>query len=500
MGKKKLVLVSTTDTDQQYYLDIATGKGFEITEPAEIALEGKRGKTMYGADSPLYGTTYGDYQEFAERYRCECGQLMSRQFEGQVCPVCHTKVKSTPVDLEKTGWMSLGSKKIIAPYYFMFISKLFGKNEFPDIIKRVRAVDKDGNLKDVVPEDYDIKSAGPFYGIGVKGFYDRFDEVIDYYAAKKPAKAESIKALKFQKHKIFTSHIPIYSPMLRPNSTSADTFYYMPIEKIINTLFPLCESIKDCNEIDEDTISWRIQEKVNKMFEQNFELIDGKYGFIRHEILGGELNHTSRNVIVPDPELKIDEVGMSYPAFRELWKFRIIYYIQKFYNCDLSAAVEMWEKSITFNKGVYEIMKMIVKKEEPMIILDRNPTLNYYSVLRMRIKYITESANNYTLKVNLSILPGLNADFDGDILNIIALVDRAFKEMAKNYDPTERMVLDRDTGATNKLIAPTKDLMNNCYVFCCIDKSENDTPQTSTCPEFLDWCKRHNIEYAGTKI
>ena len=36
------------------------------------------------------------------------------------------------------------------------------------------------------------------------------------------------------------------------------------------------------------------------MFEYNFELLNGKEGFIRDKLLGGSLNFSSRNVIIPD--------------------------------------------------------------------------------------------------------------------------------------------------------------------------------------------------------
>jgi hypothetical protein len=68
--KKQKVRVERLNWDAEYYSDIINGRGFTITEPAEISLDGTKKKAMYGAQSPLYGTTYGDDQAFIERYRC----------------------------------------------------------------------------------------------------------------------------------------------------------------------------------------------------------------------------------------------------------------------------------------------------------------------------------------------------------------------------------------------------------------------------------------------
>ena len=45
-----------------------------------------------------------------------------------------------------------------------------------------------------------------------------------------------------------------------------------------------------------------------------------------------------------------------------------------------------------------------------MVLINRNPTLNYYSMLLMRIRNVKPDDSDYTLSVGLSILPGLNAD------------------------------------------------------------------------------------------
>ena len=98
-------------------------------------------------------------------------------------------------------------------------------------------------------------------------------------------------------------------------------------------------------------------------------------------------------------------------------------------------------------------------------------------MLLMRIRKIKPTSEDYCLSVPLSILPGLNADFDGDILNIIALLDKSLIYMFRKFDPISRMIIDRDTGLLNNYFMIRKDQMIDLYYFCTIGKTENDQPE-----------------------
>ena len=97
MGKKKrqkqFVRVRRMNWDAAFYHDLASGDAFIISEPADVSLDGQKQKSLYGPNSPLYGTSYEDEQAFIERWRCQCGEFKSRQFEGEICPKCGTPVE-----------------------------------------------------------------------------------------------------------------------------------------------------------------------------------------------------------------------------------------------------------------------------------------------------------------------------------------------------------------------------------------------------------------------
>ena len=69
----------------------------------------------------------------------------------------------------------------------------------------------------------------------------------------------------------------------------------------------------------------------------------------------------------------------------------------------LSKAYDIWKKSYVFDEKVYDIMEYILEKEDPKLLINRNPTLNYYSMLLMSIRQVKRDDSDFTLSVPLSI-------------------------------------------------------------------------------------------------
>lgn len=77
---------------------------------------------------------------------------------------------------------------------------------------------------------------------------------------------------------------------------------------------------------------------------------------------------------------------------------------------NLAKAYAIWKRASTFNEKVYGVMMFIIEHEDTKILINRNPTLNFYSMLLMKVRKVKPDGNDYALSVPLSILPGLNAD------------------------------------------------------------------------------------------
>jgi hypothetical protein len=248
---------------------------------------------MFGPNSPLFGTTYGDEQAFMERHRCKCGEFKGLKFKGEVCPFCKSKVEARDMDIKKTGWISTKDNHLINPYWYKIFERLIGKKPFAEIVERIERVDADGNRHDVVYEE-DHPPSSPYAGIGIDGFYDHYDEILTYFGNKKKDKRAHLEEAKMYKYKAFITKIPVYSTFLRPSSITADTFYFNGIDKEINTLVNLAMTLRDCEPIEKPFLQTRMQMRLQKMWELNFNQVSQKKGFIRNKIISGSLNYTSR--------------------------------------------------------------------------------------------------------------------------------------------------------------------------------------------------------------
>lgn len=471
MGNTNSVQILRRNWDCDCLYDIMTGNGFMITEPSTFQLDKKTVKSVYGARSPLYGTDFSDEQACIERYRCECGAIKGYQFKGETCPYCKTEVNSKDVNIEFTGWLSLGNHYIIAPYYYEKLASVIGKKVIAEIAIIKKQVDRDGHISRAESLDPNQAPQSPYSGIGIAEFKDRFEEIMEYFYNKKrksPDKASAIQRLIKEKASVFVSKIPVYSTFLRPQSQTSDSYYFNSIDKEIEPLFSLCDRIKSAEAIDEYFVLSRIQLRANKLWEKNLELIKGKNGFIRGQVLGGGLNYTARNVIIPNEHLEMDEIKLSYYTFRILFKEKILYYIMKIMGVPLYKALQIWHEGHVFSEKLWQIMMMIVEREKVSCVINRNPTLNYYSILLMRVKTISRDPDDYTLGVPFFILPGLNADFDGDILNIIAMVNKEIAKSFSKFSPVTNMMISIDSGKLNEYFSLDKNQMIDLRNFCVV--------------------------------
>ena len=72
-------------------------------------------------------------------------------------------------------------------------------------------------------------------------------------------------------------------------------------------------------------------------------------------------------------------------------------------NTSLSRAYDEWKNAFVYNEKVYKVMCFVLEKEQPRLIINRNPTLNYYSMLLMKIRNIKKDVTDFTLSIPLSI-------------------------------------------------------------------------------------------------
>jgi len=151
------------------------------------------------------------------------------------------------------------------------------------------------------------------------------------------------------------------------------------------------------------------------------DILQGKQGRFRQNLLGKRVDYSGRSVIVIGPELKIHECGLPKKMALELFKPFV--------------AGELIKREIVFNPRaanhlieegsdvIWEILENIVK--DKYVLLNRAPTLHRLSIEAFRPKLIEGLA----IQIPAMVCPPFNADFDGDQMAVhVPLSEEAQRE------------------------------------------------------------------------
>lgn len=432
---------SRLNLETECMYDCINNKGFLIREMPFADID-KSIHNMDGARSPRYGSIINETTDFLDRYHCKCGRYTGQAFEGDICPDCGEPIEFKDIDIKYTGWLNFYPYKIINPLYYQRMQSALSKKILENIISNENIIMANGKIRKHDDTIEVKKSSLIYHNIGMAEFYNHYEEIMMYYKGKRKQKAELIDSLIRDKDLVWTSKIPVYTTVLRPQSISTESYYFNSLDKQIHPLSAITMSLKKCKPIEVPLYLYQSQMRCNKLWELNFSLIDGKSGWIRGQCLGGEYNNSGRSVIVLDPTLKIDEVDMPYKAFIEQFKGHIISYIIKDKGWTITKASNYLASKFNFNPYVYSIMQRIIKEDGCKIILNRNPTIAFGSILLMNVRNVKPDSDDWSLSIPSAILPGLNADFDGDVLNTLALEMEEFWELFDGFSP-KNMLIDR---------------------------------------------------------
>lgn len=362
--------------DDEKRSDLERNKGFIISPHKGIK---KDLKDIDGIFSTRFGRTLQDINPFADRYKCTCGETMGRIHHNVICPHCNTPVKFIDDDFEYFGWIELkDAYYVIHPNIFKELSLFIGTDRLLNIITSVENKDQDGNTIKVDPPKDE-----PFLGIGILEFKNRLDEIFEYYLKAYPAKIDVYTDLIKERDKIFTHSIPVFTTQLRAYKVEDDKFVYGDINEIYTIMSKLATTINaDQLRIyrhskSKNKLLLDLQLQYNKLYDEIEKILEGKKGNLR-SLFGGRYNFSARAVIVPDPKLEIDQVGLSYVALTELLEQSIINILCKSHNMSYNDAYKIWYKaSLVKDPKIYNIIKGIIENTERgiPILINRNPKL-----------------------------------------------------------------------------------------------------------------------------
>lgn len=194
------------------------------------------------------------------------------------------------------------------------------------------------------------------------------------------------------------------------------------------------------------------------------DMLKGKQGRFRQNLLGKRVDYSGRSVIVVGPKLKISECGLPKKMALELFKpFVIGELIRRGLAFNIRNANRLIEQE---TEEIWSILEELIKDKR--VLLNRAPTLHRLSVQAFKPILIEGLA----IQIPPLVCSAFNADFDGDQMGVyLPLSDEAQKE-AEEIIASEKNILKPATG---DLIAnPTQDFVIGIYYLTI--NPQNDKP------------------------
>lgn len=183
------------------------------------------------------------------------------------------------------------------------------------------------------------------------------------------------------------------------------------------------------------------------------DMLKGKQGRFRQNLLGKRVDYSGRSVIVAGPELRIDQCGLPKMMALELFKpFVIGWLITKEHAHNIRSATRMIEAGETV---VWDALDEVIKGK--YVLLNRAPSLHRLSVQAFRPVLIEGKA----IQLHPLVCKGFNADFDGDQMAVhLPLSDKA-QEEAKEIMVASRNLLKPADGTP--ILHIEQDIVLGCY-------------------------------------
>ena len=183
------------------------------------------------------------------------------------------------------------------------------------------------------------------------------------------------------------------------------------------------------------------------------DILKGKQGRFRQNLLGKRVDYSGRSVIVVGPKLKLHECGLPRYVALELFKPSVMHkLIANGYANNLKSARRLVEKG---SPEVWDALYDVVK-ERP-VLLNRAPTLHRLSIQAFEPVLIDGDA----FQLHPLVCAAFNADFDGDQMAVHVPLSKAAVKEAREYMLSPYNMLQPSSG--EPVTTPTLDMVLGCY-------------------------------------
>ncbi len=202
----------------------------------------------------------------------------------------------------------------------------------------------------------------------------------------------------------------------------------------------------------------------NRALKSLSNIIEGKQGRFRQNLLGKRVDYSGRSVIVVGPTLKLNQCGLPKEMAIELFKpFVVNKLIERGYVQNIKSAKKMIERS---DAKVWDILEEIIDGHP--VMLNRAPTLHRLGIQAFEPKLVEGRA----IQLHPLVCTAFNADFDGDQMAVHVPLSIEAQTEARMLMLATNNILAPANG--KPIITPSQDMVLGMYYLTIMKNPEMD--------------------------
>ena len=463
-------------------------------------------------------------------YECACGKYKGTKFKGIICDRCGVKVTHSRVRRKRMGHINLAAP-IVHIWFFKAIPSHLGNllgMKTSDIEKVVYFQDYtviepgDTPLKErqLLTED-EYRQAREQYGHeftammgaeAVKELLVRLDldetqaelrEDLGNTRSKQKIKdlSKRLKIVEQIRHSenkpewMVMDVVPVIPPDLRPLVLlESGNFATSDLNDLYRRIINRNNRLKKLMDLNAPEVIIRnekrmLQQSVDALFDNGrcrrpvlgssnrplkslTDMIKGKQGRFRENLLGKRVDYSARSVIVVGPELKLNQCGLPKKIALELYQPFIIRRLKEHGLVDtIKSAKKMLERR---DPEVWDILEEVIFQHP--VLLNRAPTLHRMGIQAFEPVLVEGNA----IKIHPLVCTGFNADFDGDQMAVHLPLSVEAQAEAHVLVLATHNIFSPANG--NPIISPSQDILLGSYYLTMAKADASTDP--ADCPSF----------------
>jgi len=183
------------------------------------------------------------------------------------------------------------------------------------------------------------------------------------------------------------------------------------------------------------------------------DMLKGKQGRFRQNLLGKRVDYSGRSVIVVGPELKLHECGIPKKMALELFKpFVMRQLVELGHAHNIKSAKRLTERATDV---VWDVLADVI--QDHPVLLNRAPTLHRLGIQAFMPVLVEGSA----IRIHPLVCTAFNADFDGDQMAVHVPLSEAAQQEARELMLSANNLLSPADGTP--IVTPTQDMVLGCF-------------------------------------